>query len=81
GEFLFQRCLVEEVLQGLGPVNDSPALADSVFNDNSRHSRFTAHDRFLLNMLYHRRIRAGMTAAEVAGVLPEVIRDVRGRLR
>lgn len=81
GEFLFQRCLVEEVLQGLGPVNDSPALPDSVFNDNSRHARFTAHDRYILNMLYHRRIRSGMNAAEAAAVLPEVIRDVRGQLR
>jgi hypothetical protein len=81
GEFLFQRCLVEEVLQGLGPVNDSPNLPDSVFNDYSRHSRFTTHDRFILNMLYHHRIRAGMTANEVAAVLPQVIRDVRQYVR
>jgi len=81
GEFLFQRCLVEEVLQGLGPVNDSPGLPDSVFNDNSRHARFTSHDRFILNILYHRRIRAGMNASQVAAVLPEVIRDVRRQLR
>lgn len=81
GEFLFQRCLVEEVLQGLGPVNDSGDLADSVFNDSSSHSRFTKHDRYILNMLYHPRIQAGMNAAQVAAVLPSVIRDVRRTVR
>jgi hypothetical protein len=81
GEFLFQRCLVEEVLQGLGPVNDSDGLPDSVFNDSSRQSRFTAHDRYILNILYHPRIRPGMNAREAEAVLPSVIRDVRRRLR
>lgn len=81
GEFLFQRCMVEEVLQGLGPVNDSEALRDSVFNDTSGHTRFTKHDRYILNMLYHPRIRPGMNAAEVAAVLPSVIHDVRRHLR
>ena len=77
GEFLFQRCLVEEVLQGLGPVNDSEGLRDSVFNDSSGHSHFTKHDRYILNMLYHPRIQPGMNPAQVAAVLPSVIRDVR----
>ena len=81
GEFLFQRCLIEEVLQGLGPVNDSEALSDSVFNDTSRHSRFTTHDRYILNMLYHPRIRPGMTARQAAAVLPSVLREVRRHLR
>ncbi len=81
GEFLFRRCLVEEVLQGLGPVNDNSALKDSIFNDKSRHIKFTKHDRYILNMLYHPRIRPGMSKREARAVLPEVIADTRRRIR
>lgn len=77
GEFLFQRCLVEEVLQGLGPMNDDQTLAHSVFNDRTRHDRFTAFDRYILNMLYHKRVRPGMSQQQARKVLPAVIRDVR----
>ena len=81
GDFLFQRCMVEEILQGLGPVNDDFSLADSVFNDSSRHRSFTLHDRMLLNMLYDPRIRPGMTAEEVQPLLPDVVSRARGLVR
>ncbi|MGH6923898.1 MAG: DUF2927 domain-containing protein [Propylenella sp.] len=81
GEFLFRRCLVEELLQGLGPVNDDPALAESVFNDRSEHSSFTRFDRHILNMLYHPLVRPGMSSDQVRQVLPAVAADVRARLR
>lgn len=78
GEFLFNRCMVEEILQGLGPLNDDPTLADSVFNDTSRHARFMLHDRYILNLLYHPSIRPGMSMEQVQAVLPGLIRQVRG---
>ncbi len=81
GDFLFRRCLVEEVLQGLGPVNDNPGLAHSVFNDNSRHASFTKHDRYILNMLYNPKIKAGMRKEDVKTLLPAVIRDARRQVR
>lgn len=81
GDFLFRRCLVEEVLQGLGPVNDDPGMEESVFNDASQHAEFTPHDRFLLNMLYDPRVKAGMSESEVDDVLSEVIRDARDVVR
>ncbi len=77
GERLFNRCLVEEVLQGLGPINDSPHLHESVFNDYSRHSSLTSFDRSLLQMLYHPAIKPGMGRKDVARLLPEVISDLR----
>lgn len=77
GDFLFRRCMVEEILQGLGPMNDDPSLPHSVFNDRSRHSRFTAFDRLILNMLYHEAIRPGMRPAEVRPLLPGIVRQVR----
>ncbi|MEQ8656506.1 MAG: DUF2927 domain-containing protein [Hyphomicrobiales bacterium] len=81
GDFLFNRCLVEEVLQGLGPLNDDPTLTASVFNDQSRHTRFMLHDRYVLNMLYHPRILPGMSRDDVNLVLPSVLADVHSWLR
>ncbi|MHA7774321.1 DUF2927 domain-containing protein [Roseibium sp. M-1] len=81
GEFLFKRCLVEELLQGLGPMNDDASLTHSVFNDLSRHSRFTVFDQIILNMLYDPRIKPGMSAEQTRDVLPLVVRDARQRVR
>jgi len=80
GDFLFRRCLTEEVLQGLGPVNDDRSLPNSVFNDSSPHAAFTAFDRHILNILYHPRVRPGMTKLEARRILPKVVQDVRARL-
>ena len=81
GRFLFERCMTEEILQGLGPLNDDQSLSHSVFNDSSRLARFTRHDRAIVKMLYHSDIRPGMTRAEVNAVLPGVIGDIRGGVR
>ncbi len=81
GEGLFKRCLIEETLQGLGPANDNAGLGESVFNDYSAITRFTTFDRTIMNMLYHPRIRAGMTPDQVRPLLPGVLADVKRRLR
>ena len=78
-DFLFDRCLVEEVLQGLGPMNDDTSLTESVFNDESRHREFTDFDRAVMNVLYHPAIRPGMSGTEVHRALPP--RPRRSRLR
>jgi len=80
GDFLFNRCKVEEVLQGLGPLNDDATLSESVFNDQSKHNTFTSFDRHILNMLYHPLVRPGMTKEDVAKVLPAVLAEVNARL-
>ncbi len=77
GDFLFRRCMVEEVLQGLGPMNDNETLVHSVFNDRSRHSRFTPFDKFILNMLYHQKIEPGMSPKQVEPLLPGIVRELR----
>lgn len=81
GDHLFRRCLVEETLQGLGPMNDDDRLVHSVFNDSSDHDTFTVFDRLIMNMLYDPRIKPGMTAAMVKPLLPQVIRDARRVVR
>lgn len=75
-DYLFRRCLVEEVLQGLGPMNDDARLGESVFNDTTKHAVFTPFDQALLNMLYHPTIRPGMTGIEVQQALPRVMLDL-----
>ncbi len=81
GEFLFRRCLVEEILQGLGPMNDNSRLTHSVFNDHSRHSRFTVFDQILLNMLYDPRIKPGMSKKQAQPLLSNVAREARRLVR
>lgn len=80
GDALFRRCMVEEILQGLGPINDDASLIHSVFNDRSRHCRFMPFDRAIVAMLYDRRVRYGMGRGEVDALLPAVVADLRGRL-
>lgn len=80
GDALFRRCLVEELLQGLGPLNDNSEAPDSVFNDTSRLTSFTPYDRLILNMLYDARLRPGLSQREAAPLLPAIQRDARRRL-
>jgi hypothetical protein len=80
GDFLFRRCMVEEILQGLGPVNDDRSLIESVFNDQSLNAEFTLFDRHILNMLYDPRVEPGMTKLEAGRVLPDVAADVRAAI-
>jgi hypothetical protein len=81
GEALFERCMAEEVLQGLGPLNEDATLTESMFNDSTRHTRFTLFDRIILNMLYDRRIANGATRQSVQPLLPAILRDVKRRIR
>lgn len=81
GEHLFQRCMIEEILQGLGPLNESTTLSESMFNDQSKHTKFTQFDRTILNMLYDRRIKNGASIEKVQKILPSVLADVKLRTR
>lgn len=81
GEFIFRRCMIEETLQGLGPMNDDNSLTHSVFNDQSRHNRFTTFDQFILNMLYDERVHPGMSRKDTDKILPQVLQSVRHRLQ
>ena len=79
GEALFDRCKVEEILQGLGPLNEHPSLTESMFNDRTRHTSFTRFDRIIVNMLYDKRIKNGATLESVQPLLPAVLRDAKRR--
>lgn len=77
GDFTFLDCAYEELLQSLGPINDTTSVPWTMFNDNVSMGYFDVYDQYILNLLYDPRIKAGMTVAEVKAVLPDVLKDVR----
>jgi hypothetical protein len=77
GEFVFYDCIYEELLQSLGPINDDTTVPWTMFNDDVQMGFFDLYDQYLLNILYDRRVRPGMTRSEVEALLPEVLPQVR----
>src|SRR5712672_1762646 len=77
GDFIFLDCAYEELLQSLGPINDTSSVPWTMFNDDVQMGFFDIYDQYILNILYHPSIKAGMTVAEVNAVLPQVLTDVR----
>ena len=77
GDFIFLDCAYEELLQSLGPINDTSSVPWTMFNDDVSMGFFDVYDQYILNLLYDPRIKAGMTIAEVNALLPEVLADVR----
>ena len=77
GDFVFFDCAYEELLQSLGPINDTATVPWTMFNDNVSMGYFDVYDQYLLNLLYDPRIKPGMTVQEVKAVLPAVLADVR----
>jgi hypothetical protein len=77
GDFVFLDCAYEELLQSLGPINDTPSVPWTMFNDNVSMGFFDVYDQYIMNVLYDPRIKAGMTVEEVKAVLPGVLADVR----
>ena len=71
---MFYDCIYEELLQSLGPINDDTTVPWTMFNDEVQMGFFDLYDQYLLNILYDRRIRAGMTRAEVEAMLPRCCR-------
>lgn len=77
GSFVFADCAYEELLQALGPINDTDSVPWTTFNDNVSMNHFGIYDQYLLNILYHPRLRPGMTADEVKALLPALLPEVR----
>ncbi|HEU0083354.1 MAG TPA: DUF2927 domain-containing protein [Bradyrhizobium sp.] len=77
GDFIFFDCAYEELLQSLGPINDTSSIPWTMFNDSVQMGYFDVYDQYILNILYDPRVRAGMTVAEVRALLPAVLADVR----
>jgi hypothetical protein len=76
-DFIFYDCAYEELLQSLGPINDTDKVPWTMFNDRVRMGFFDVYDQYILNILYHPRVRPGMTRKEVRALLPEIMPEVR----
>jgi Protein of unknown function (DUF2927) len=76
-DFTFLDCAYEELLQALGPINDTSSVPWTMFNDKVSMGFFDVYDQYILNVLYDPRIKAGMTVEEVRAALPDVLADVR----
>ena len=77
GDFIFYDCAYEEILQSLGPINDDKSVPWTMFNDDVQKGFFGVYDQYLLNVLYHPRVRPGMTRDQVRALLPEIMPQVR----
>ncbi|MEM7521185.1 MAG: DUF2927 domain-containing protein [Pseudomonadota bacterium] len=75
-DLLRLSCIHEELAQGLGLANDSPAARPSIFNDDDEFALLTRHDELLLQMLYDARLRTGMSASEAAPVTRIIAREL-----
>ncbi len=74
---LLRACVVEEITQLMGLVNDISGLEFSIFSDTSRHVDLTAEDRWMLRMLYDPRMRPGMAPKPALGVAVKFLRENR----
>lgn len=81
GDFIFLDCAYEELLQSLGPINDTSKVPWTMFNDRISMGFFDIYDQYIMNLLYNPRITAGMTVTEVKAVLPDALGDVRTWIR
>lgn len=71
-------CIHEELAQGLGLANDSPAARPSIFNDDDEFALLTKHDELLLKMLYNPRLRIGMRLEEARPIVKALAENVIG---
>lgn len=77
GDFTFFDCAYEELLQGLGLINDDASVPWTMFNDNVQMGFFDRYDQYLVNILYDPLIQPGMTKDAVDKLLPDILPAVR----
>lgn len=71
-------CIHEELAQGLGLANDSPAARPSIFNDDDEFALLTTHDEALLSMLYDPRLTPGLTADAARPIVRKLAAEATG---
>ena len=71
-------CFHEELAQGLGLANDSALARPSIFNDDEEFGLLTDHDELLLKILYDRRLKSGMTAAQARPIVEQIATELLG---
>jgi len=77
-DLLHLSCLHEEITQGLGLPNDSPAARPSIFNDDQEFALLTPMDEMMLEMLYDKRLTPGMTAEQARPIIDQLAEALVG---
>lgn len=75
---LFLRaCVVEEITQIMGLINDVPGLKFSIFSDDSAHVDMTDADKWMLRLLYDKRMTPGLPEAEAVPLAAKILNEIR----
>ncbi len=69
-------CIVEEMTQAMGLINDADEVQPSIFNDRSLYEELTEHDRHLLRVLYDPRLKPGMTGEEAMPIVRRIVAEI-----
>lgn len=77
-DLLRKSCYHEEIAQGLGLSNDSPAARPSIFNDDDEFALLTRHDELLLQILYDERLPLGSTPAQARPIIEVIAAELLG---
>ncbi|CCQ75329.1 DUF2927 domain-containing protein [Magnetospira sp. QH-2] len=70
------HCLAEEIFQAFGLLDDSDLIPGSLLHESSARPDAAWQDKMLLRALYDPLLRPGMTRAEAAPHLSEILRDL-----
>lgn len=73
---LFLNCIVEEITQVMGLLNDSDQVFPSIFNDQSIDGYLSGLDYLLLKLLYHPKIMPGMEEDKVREIVAELLSEL-----
>jgi len=71
---LRRHCIVEEITQALGLMNDSSFFSPSIFNDHSKQQALSPWDRLMVRAHYDRRLLPGMTWAYAESIVRDHFR-------
>ena len=72
-QFLRNSVLLEEIYNGLGPVQDTALRSDSIISQSYNEvQQMTQIDLLILQLLYHPDMKCGMTAAECEAVIRQL---------
>jgi hypothetical protein len=71
---LRRHCILEELTQALGLMNDSSYFSPSIFNDHSKQQALSPWDRLMVRAHYDRRIRPGMSWAYAGPIVRDHFR-------
>jgi hypothetical protein len=71
-----RSCLIEEIVQALGPINDLYGLGPSIFNDDGAHVWPTRLDLLMLRVLHDPALEAGMSRSRAEAAARAVLEQL-----